>query len=104
MRTHRPCLPRNGYAVTDTSQSQCPRHQALLARFGAAVRSQRRRQNITLHLLAETTQLSRSYLGQIERGERNPSLATIFRIAEGLHIKYADLFLALDASDPPIEK
>lgn len=39
--------------------------------------------------------LDRTYIGGIERGERNPSLTTILRIASALNADPASLFQAV---------
>jgi len=41
---------------------------------------------------ALTVELDRTYIGGIERGERNPGLKTILRIAEALEVPAAELF------------
>ena len=40
--------------------------------------------NMSLDTMAARTGVSKSMLGQIERGESNPTVATIEKIAEGL--------------------
>lgn len=54
---------------------------ALEARFGIAVRNAREAQGWSQEQLAEAADLNRSYLGEIERGQVCPSLATIGKLA-----------------------
>ncbi|WP_081423918.1 helix-turn-helix domain-containing protein [Celeribacter ethanolicus] len=42
----------------------------------------------------ERRAVDRTYIGGIERGERNPGLKTILRIAEALGVPVAELFSA----------
>jgi transcriptional regulator with XRE-family HTH domain len=44
--------------------------------------------------LADRAGLDRSYIGGIERGERNPTLSVIEKIAEALNLSLAELFSA----------
>ena len=53
-------------------------------RFGKKVRSLRNKQELSQEELAHASGLDRSYLGQVERGERNITLENIFKIATGL--------------------
>ncbi len=46
---------------------------------------------MTLERAAERASLSTNYLGSIERGNRDPSLSTIQRIAKALDTSAADL-------------
>ena len=52
----------------------------------------RRQQGVSQEDLAHACGLDRSYMGGIERGERNPSLKNILRIAEGLGVTPTELF------------
>ena len=54
--------------------------------FGAAVRRHRERQGYSQEAFAEKIRVHRTYMGGIERGERNPTLVTIHRIAEALDV------------------
>ena len=47
---------------------------------------------LTQEELAERAGLDRSYIGGVERGDRNPTLIFIEKIAEGLDIDLAELF------------
>lgn len=55
-----------------------------LQRFGARVRAERERVGISQEELATRAELHRTYLGGVERGERNPGLLNVLRIARAL--------------------
>ena len=63
----------------------------ILARFGQRVRELRREQGYSQEKFAYACELDRTYVGGIERGERNLSLRNIERIAETLDISLAEL-------------
>lgn len=52
--------------------------------FGANVRRVRQQRGMTLEALAAEADLAYSYMGGIERGQRNPSLGVVERIANVL--------------------
>jgi transcriptional regulator with XRE-family HTH domain len=54
--------------------------------MGLNIRKLRKAKGLTQEKLAEMAGISYKYLGEIERGETNPSIDTIFRIAQGLNI------------------
>jgi len=62
--------------------------------IGLTLRQLRKERKMSLDELAERTGVSKLTLGKIERGETNPSLAVIWRIADGLSIAMASLFAA----------
>lgn len=51
----------------------------------------RKSKKLSLDRMAEATGVSKSMLGQIERGESNPTIATIGKIVEGIRISFNDL-------------
>ena len=59
---------------------------------GAKIRLHRIEHNLTQEKLAETIGMAATYLGQIERGEKNVKLQTIEKIALALHMSVFDLF------------
>ena len=59
--------------------------------FGLVIRSERIRQEIAQDQFALLADVDRSYYGKLERGERQPSLALILRIAGGLGVAASDL-------------
>jgi transcriptional regulator with XRE-family HTH domain len=61
-------------------------------RFGERVRELRKRKGLSQEALALACELDRTYIGGVERGERNISLVNIYRIAEALGVKPRELF------------
>ncbi len=61
--------------------------------LAARIREERKRQGLSQEALAETSGLHRTYIGSIERGERNVSIDNIERIAKALDVKPADLLV-----------
>lgn len=60
--------------------------------FGKRLRELRKAQGYSQEGFALTVELDRTYIGGIERGERNPGLKTILRIADALGVPAAELF------------
>ena len=63
----------------------------ILQRFGERVRELRAAAEYSQEVFAEECDLDRTYMGGIERGERNLGLRNIERIAEALDITIAEL-------------
>ena len=59
--------------------------------FGRNVRRVRTANGVTLETLAHDVGLSYSYIGEIERGRRNPTLAVVERIASALRVDPLEL-------------
>ena len=55
--------------------------------FGQRLREQRLKQNLTLEQLAEKANLSPNYVGMVERGLKEPGLATIVKLLNGLNLE-----------------
>ena len=60
--------------------------------FGLKVKFFRNRLQLSQDELAAKADLHRTYVGAVERGERNICLINIFKIAEALEVKAKDLF------------
>jgi transcriptional regulator with XRE-family HTH domain len=56
-------------------------------KFGKSLRAIRKERGLSQEDLAHLVGLDRSYVGGVERGERNVSLENICRIARGLKIQ-----------------
>jgi transcriptional regulator with XRE-family HTH domain len=61
-------------------------------RFGKAVRSKRTRLGVSQEEFADMCGLDRTYIGGIERGERNLSLVNIEKIARTFKVSLSELF------------
>jgi transcriptional regulator with XRE-family HTH domain len=61
-------------------------------RFGRMLRQRRRKLAVSQEAFADMCQLDRSYVGGVERGERNVALVNIEKIAGALKIPIAQLF------------
>jgi transcriptional regulator with XRE-family HTH domain len=68
-----------------------------LKKFGVAVREQRLKQGFSQETLAEISGLHRTYIGGIERGERNISLLNVVKLAQALNLSPAQLLAAVEA-------
>jgi len=63
----------------------------ILKILGDNVKSIRLKKGLSQDNLAEKAGLHRTYIGGIERGERNVSILNIERIAKALNVKIDDL-------------
>ena len=61
-------------------------------RFGKALRNRRNKLGVSQEAFADMCHLDRSYIGGIERGERNVALVNIEKIARALRISISELF------------
>ena len=68
--------------------------EAVKTAFGQRIREIRTSKNLSQEGLAELCDLDRSYIGGVERGERNVSLVNIHLIAKALGVPVRDLFNA----------
>ena len=63
----------------------------ILERFGQNVQRIRKERNISQEKLAEYAGLHRTYIGMIERAEKNITLCNIEKIAKALNVKISEL-------------
>ncbi len=59
--------------------------------LAANLRGIREERRLSLDKVSEMTGVSKSMLGQIERGESNPTIQTVWKIANGLRVSLIDL-------------
>ena len=59
--------------------------------IGSAIRAARRRAGMPMTTLAERAGVSQPYLSQLENGRNNPSIQTLYRIANALDLSPQDL-------------
>jgi transcriptional regulator with XRE-family HTH domain len=63
----------------------------LQRQFGETLRAERVARKMTQQQLAFDAELSLTYVGEIERGERMVSLDTLLRVAKALHLSAPEL-------------
>lgn len=61
-------------------------------KFGSSLRELRKKKLLSQEELAMKTKLHRTYIGNVERGEKNISLENIEKIANAFWIEIKDLF------------
>lgn len=64
----------------------------LLNKFGKRVRDERLKRDISQERLGELAKVHRTYIGMIERGEKNITLTNIEKIAKALNLPIKSLF------------
>ena len=67
----------------------------ILLRFGSQVKKQRLKQHLSQEELAERAGVHRTYVGMIERAEKNITLLTIQKLAKALDVSVARFFKGL---------
>lgn len=74
-----PCMPNQ--------DQPCP----LVQRFAENVRRERRALGLSQEALADRADVHRTYIGMLERGEKNVTLCTLERIAKALDVSAVGL-------------
>lgn len=64
----------------------------ILLLFGQRVRTIRKSKNLSQEELSYRSNVNRTYIGMIERGEKNITLLTMAKIAKALEINISDFF------------
>jgi transcriptional regulator with XRE-family HTH domain len=67
-------------------------NQQIQQHFGERVRELRKEKGLSQEALALACDLDRTYIGGVERGERNISLLNIQKIADALDVPARELF------------
>jgi transcriptional regulator with XRE-family HTH domain len=77
--------------------------EELAKRFGELVRRLRKEQGFSQEEFAFRVGLHRTYMGDIERGEKNVTLVTADKLAKGLGFTLAGLLLEMEQSSDSSE-
>jgi transcriptional regulator with XRE-family HTH domain len=73
-----------------------PREPKIEEAFGEIVRQRRRHLGISQEKLAELSALHRTYISQIERGLKSPSLKAMVSISKALNVKLSVMLRELE--------
>lgn len=64
--------------------------------FGRVLRELRMSRDMSQEALAHRTGYHRTYVGQLERGEKSPSLRTVFDLAAALSVRPSTMIAAVE--------
>lgn len=70
-------------------------NQDITLSFGLRIRTLRKEKGLSQEAFADLAGLDRSYVGGVERGERNVSLVNIKKFADALEVPTEELFRGL---------
>ena len=72
--------------------------QAIYQHIALTLKSLRQARGWSLDKTAQETGVSKAMLGQIEREESSPTIATLWKIASGLHTPFSSFLAELDSN------
>ena len=78
-------------SITPELFGRMPQRSQAHVAFGRAVREARTARGISQEELASLSGMHRTYVGGVERGERNLSYANLLRLAEALELTLSEL-------------
>jgi transcriptional regulator with XRE-family HTH domain len=70
------------------------RRDQVLTKFGKTLRALRTARGLSQWALADAAGMDHNYIGMIERGERNPAVVNVVKIAKALGVPPGELFSA----------
>ncbi len=66
--------------------------QQFLKQCGLRIAELRKAKKLTQEQLAELVNVHRTYIGFIEQGKRNPSIANVYKISQAIGVSLKELF------------
>ncbi|MDD5415934.1 MAG: helix-turn-helix transcriptional regulator [Candidatus Daviesbacteria bacterium] len=64
----------------------------ILIRFGKKIREERKKLGLSQEEFADRASVHRTYIGMVERGEKNITLESIEKVIKALNLKLSDFF------------
>lgn len=74
------------------------RQTKLQKAFGTILRDLRLKQDLSQEALADAAELDRTFISLLERGQRQPSLSTLFALSEVLAVRPSELVRRIEQS------
>lgn len=71
-----------------------PEERRTLAKLGDAIRLRRNDLGMSQETLADAARISRTHMGEVERGKRNVSFTAVVRIAAAVQVLPSELIAA----------
>lgn len=71
-----------------------PEERQTLAKLGNAIRARRNHLHMSQEALADAAKISRTHMGEVERGKRNVSFTAVVRIAKAVDMPPSELITA----------
>ena len=68
-----------------------PKTPQIVQKFGKSIRKLREERGISQEKLATRSGVHRTYIGMIERGEKNVTLSSVEKLAKGLGVRVKEL-------------
>ena len=72
--------------------------ESVVRKVGRRIRELRQKKGWSQEKLAEEAGLHRTYIGQVERGEKSIGVENLVRIARALGVRVAAVFVGVDGS------
>lgn len=72
--------------------------EELLHKLGSTIRRLRAERGFSQESFASATGLHRTYMGGVERGERNVGVVNLWQIAATLHMSLSEFFAEVEGS------
>lgn len=72
--------------------------------IGVRIRDLRNAKGMTQDQLSESANINSKFLSSIERGQENPTLNTILKLAVSLDVSLEDIFVGIEIEDPKNRK
>lgn len=69
---------------------------SVFVQLGRNLKCERRQAGLTQKELAKRASLHRTAIGKLERGESNPAISTVFKVAKGLNIPATNLLKGIE--------
>ncbi len=85
------CRTKVSTSIVSVCFTPCVMSSRILILFGQRVRVERLKQGLSQELLAEKAGVHRTYIGMIERAEKNITLINIEKIAKALGVEIGTL-------------